>query len=74
MRTQRIGAMLAEIVGKRTADSYLTATGTAKKDTIRNVLTGNGRSKVTDWPVTLHGVSTARPQKLLTQGGPTLVA
>jgi ParB family chromosome partitioning protein len=46
---ESIGAMLAEMIGKRAADSYLTATGTAKKDIMRKALTGDGRSKVTGW-------------------------
>lgn len=44
-----IGAMLTEMIGKRAADSYLTATGTAKKDIMRKALAGDGRSKVTGW-------------------------
>jgi len=44
-----LGAMLAEMIGKRAADSYLTATGTAKKDIMRKALAGDGRSKVTGW-------------------------
>lgn len=44
-----IGAMLAEMIGKRAADSYLTATGTAKKDIMRKALAGEGRSKITGW-------------------------
>jgi ParB family chromosome partitioning protein len=43
------GAMLAEMIGKRAADSYLTATDTAKKDIMRKALAGDGRSKVTGW-------------------------
>lgn len=46
---ESIGAMLAEMIGKRAADSYLTATGTAKKDIMRKALTGDGRNKVTGW-------------------------
>ena len=46
---ESIGAMLAEMIGKRAADSYLTATGTAKKDIMRKALSGDGRSKVTGW-------------------------
>jgi ParB family chromosome partitioning protein len=46
---ESIGAMLTEMIGKRAADSYLTATGTAKKDIMRKALTGDGRSKVTGW-------------------------
>lgn len=41
--------MLAEVIGTREADSYLTATGTKKKDIIRMALTGNGRTKVDGW-------------------------
>jgi len=44
-----IGAMLTEMIGKRAADSYLTATGTAKKDIMRKALAGEGRSKITGW-------------------------
>ena len=46
---QTIGAMLTEVIGKRAADSYLTATGTAKKEIVRKALAGDGRSKVTGW-------------------------
>ena len=46
---ESLGGMLADMIGKRAADSYLTATGTAKKDIIRKALTGDGRSKVTGW-------------------------
>ena len=46
---ESIGAMLTEMIGERAADSYLTATGTAKKDIVRKALTGDGRSKVTGW-------------------------
>ncbi|MGE0674950.1 MAG: ParB/RepB/Spo0J family partition protein [Methylibium sp.] len=46
---ESLGAMLAELIGKRAADSYLTATGTAKKDIMRKALTGDGRAKVTGW-------------------------
>jgi ParB family chromosome partitioning protein len=46
---ESLGAMLTEMIGKRAADSYLTATGTAKKDIMRKALTGDGRSKVTGW-------------------------
>jgi len=46
---ESLGAMLAEMIGKRAADSYLTATGTAKKDIMRKALAGDGRSKVTGW-------------------------
>ena len=46
---ESIGAMLTEMIGKRAADSYLTATGTAKKDIMRKALAGDGRSKVTGW-------------------------
>ena len=44
-----IGTMLTEMIGKRAADSYLTGTGTAKKDIMRKALAGDGRSKVTGW-------------------------
>lgn len=46
---QTIGAMLTEVIGERAADSYLTATGTTKKDIVRKALAGDGRSKVTGW-------------------------
>ena len=46
---EMIGAMLAEVIGERAADSYLTATGTAKKEIVRKALAGDGRSKVTGW-------------------------
>lgn len=46
---QTIGAMQTEVIGKRAADSYLTATGTAKKEIMRRALAGDGRSKVTGW-------------------------
>ena len=41
--------MLTEVIGARAADSYLTATGTAKKEVVRKALAGDGRSKVTGW-------------------------
>ena len=46
---EAVGGMLAEVIGAREADSYLTATGTKKKDIIRMALTGNGRTKVDGW-------------------------
>ena len=64
---ESIGAMLTEMIGKRAADSYLTATGSAKKDIMRKALTGDGRSKVTDWlPRYMafpQGAYTARPPR-----------
>jgi ParB family chromosome partitioning protein len=62
---EMIGAMLAEVIGERAADSYLTATGTAKKDIMRKALAGDGRSKVTGWlpryMVFPQGAYTERP-------------
>jgi len=62
---ETIGAMLTEMIGKRAADSYLTATGTAKKEIMRKALAGDGRSKVTGWlPRYMafpQGAYTARP-------------
>lgn len=46
---ETIGAVLADVIGARAADSYLTATGTAKKEIVRKALAGDGRSKVTGW-------------------------
>jgi ParB family transcriptional regulator, chromosome partitioning protein len=64
---ETLGAMLAEMIGKRAADSYLTATGTAKKDIMRKALAGDGRSKVTGWlPRYMafpQGAYTQRPQR-----------
>lgn len=42
-------AMLAEVIGETAARSYLTATGTKKKEIIRNALTGTNRQKITGW-------------------------
>jgi ParB family chromosome partitioning protein len=62
---ESIGAMLTEMIGKRAADSYLTATGTAKKEIMRKALVGDGRSKVTGWlpryKAFPQGAYTARP-------------
>jgi len=41
--------MLAEVIGQREADCYLTATGTKKKEIIRMALTGISREKVEGW-------------------------
>ena len=46
---EAVGGMLAEVIGAREADSYLTATGTKKKEIIRMALTGTGRAKVEGW-------------------------
>ena len=46
---ESVGSMLAEVIGAREADSYLTATGTKKKEIIRMALTGNSREKVEGW-------------------------
>lgn len=46
---EAIGAMLAEVIGARAAASYLTDTGKAKKQIIRNALAGHGREKVEGW-------------------------
>lgn len=43
------GAMLAEVIGARAAASYLTDTGKAKKQIIRNALAGHGRERVEGW-------------------------
>ena len=37
------------MIGKRAADSYLIATGIAKKDIMCKALAGDGRSKGTGW-------------------------
>ena len=42
-------AMLAEVIGETAARGYLTATGTKKKEIIRNARTGSSRQKVTGW-------------------------
>jgi ParB family chromosome partitioning protein len=44
-----LSAMLAEVIGKDAADSYLTGTGKAKKEVIKKALAGDGRKKVTGW-------------------------
>ncbi|MCB1519147.1 MAG: ParB/RepB/Spo0J family partition protein [Hyphomicrobiaceae bacterium] len=41
--------ILAEVIGAKEADSYLTATGTKKKEIIRMALTGDSRAKVDGW-------------------------
>lgn len=46
---QAVGGMLSEVIGAREADSYLTATGTKKKEIIRMALTGTSRAKVEGW-------------------------
>ena len=46
---EAVGGMLAEVIGAREADSYLTATGTKKKEIIRMALTGTSRAKVEGW-------------------------
>lgn len=46
---QVLHAMLAEVIGKTAADSYLTDTGVKKKALIRKALAGDGREKVTGW-------------------------
>ena len=43
---QVTGELLADVIGKDAAASYLTHTGTAKKQIIRNALTGTNRPKV----------------------------
>jgi len=43
------GALLADVIGKRAAASYLTDTGTAQKSVIMNALTGTARPKVDGW-------------------------
>lgn len=44
-----LNAMLAEVVGKDAAASYLTGTGKTKKEIIRKALAGDGRKKVDGW-------------------------
>lgn len=44
-----LNAMLAEVIGKDAAASYLTGTGKAKKDIIKKALAGDGRKKVDGW-------------------------
>lgn len=46
---QVLNAMLAEVIGKTAAESYLTDTGVKKKALIRKALTGDDREKVTGW-------------------------
>ena len=46
---ESVGGMLAEVIGAREADSYLTATGPKKKEIIRMALTGTSRAKVEGW-------------------------
>ncbi len=43
------GALLAEVIGEAAARSYLTDTGTKKKEIIRNALSGKNRQKVSGW-------------------------
>ena len=42
-------AMLGEVAGNQTADTYLTATGTRKKEIMRNALAGTSRRKTENW-------------------------
>lgn len=44
-----LNAMLAEVIGKDAAASYLTGTGKAKKEIIKKALKGDGRKKVDGW-------------------------
>jgi ParB family chromosome partitioning protein len=44
-----LNAMLAEVIGKDAAASYLTGTGKAKKEIIKKALSGDGRKKVDGW-------------------------
>ena len=46
---EAVHGMLAEVIGAREADSYLTATGTKKKEIIRMALSGTCREKVEGW-------------------------
>ncbi|MGE0854006.1 MAG: ParB/RepB/Spo0J family partition protein [Hyphomicrobiaceae bacterium] len=46
---EAVHGMLAEVIGAREADSYLTATGPKKKEIIRMALTGTCREKVEGW-------------------------
>ena len=46
---EAVGGMLAEVIGAREADGYMTATGTKKKEIIRMALTGTSREKVEGW-------------------------
>jgi ParB family chromosome partitioning protein len=46
---EALSAMLEEVAGKQTADSYLTATGAKKKEVIQNALAGKGRPKKEAW-------------------------
>ena len=42
-------AMLGEVAGNQAADTYLTATGTRKKEIMRNALAGTSRRKTENW-------------------------
>jgi len=44
-----LNEMLAEVIGKDAAASYITGTGKAKKEIIRKALAGDGRKKVDGW-------------------------
>lgn len=44
-----LNAMLADVIGKDAASSYLTGTGKVKKEIIRKALAGDGRKKVEGW-------------------------
>ena len=44
-----VSAMLTDVIGETAARSYLTDTGKAKKQIIRNALAGHGREKVEGW-------------------------
>lgn len=46
---QVLNAMLAEMIGKTAAESYLTDTGVKKKAIIRKTLSGDGRKKISGW-------------------------
>ncbi len=43
------GALLADVIGDEAAASYLTETGSKKKEIIRNALAGTSRSKAERW-------------------------
>ena len=46
---EAVHGMLAEVIGQREADCYLTATGSKKKEIMRMALTGTSRAKVEGW-------------------------
>jgi ParB family transcriptional regulator, chromosome partitioning protein len=46
---EAVSGMLAEVIGDRSANSYLTETGPKKKAIIRKALAGDGRTKVDGW-------------------------